>query len=98
VVRITFSRALLTGHLFHFLRSFSPAQTMVEEAVAEVVVAAVAPPAPPAPPPLPPPAVLPGTKVKGTVNWFNVAKGFGASRAGDRWGCRTYRFGWLSNP
>ena len=35
-------------------------------------------PPPPAPPSSSPPApVAPGAKVKGVVNWFNVAKGFG---------------------
>ena len=35
---------------------------------------------PPAPPPVPPPppGSPPGAKVQGVVNWFNVAKGFGA--------------------
>lgn len=57
-----------------------------DEAVSEVVATAEeeernpAPPPPPVPPPAPPPPVPPGTKVKGTVNWFNVAKGFGALR------------------
>lgn len=36
------------------------------------------PPPSPVPPPMPPPPIPPGTKVKGVVNWFNVAKGFGA--------------------
>lgn len=34
----------------------------------------------PKPPALPPP-VPPGTKMRGTVNWFNVAKGFGTCGA-----------------
>jgi hypothetical protein len=50
---------------------------------------------PPTPPPTPPLPVPAGAKVAGVVNWFNVAKGFGALRALPIVVCRLPPCAWL---